>query len=329
MRLPNIGVPFPHMLRFASFSDLLWLSKPRITLLGVLSAALGYGVALHVPTAAQLPRGEFSVSTFSMLLLGTILLGAGVHALNHHQERVTDRLMHRTRNRPLASGRMRARPVWWGGMSLILLACAVLAVGVNTSAALLGFAVAVLYLGAYTPLKRVSALNTPVGAIPGALPPLLGWVAASDLPQLGLSGGVSLAQVFGLDPFAEGAWFLFGFMFLWQHAHFWPIAWLYRVDYAHAGLVMMPLSDVSGRNLRWLTPLAAILLCAWSFFPFWSGFAGVRYLIGSIPLGAALCFGALAMAWRLDDRSARLALRVSVLYLPLMLGLLLWDVMAC
>jgi protoheme IX farnesyltransferase len=239
-------------------------------------------------------------------LLGTGLLAAGAAALNEWWERDLDGLMERTRTRPLPSGQV--EPAFALGLGLVLAfgGVAYLALLVNSLTAVLGVLALVSYVLVYTPLKRRTPLNTLVGALPGALPPLMGWTAATG--ELGL-GGVAL----------------FGVLFLWQIPHFMAIAWLYREQYARAGFRMLPVVDPAGRATGWSALLATALLLGTSLVPVGVGVAGYGYAAGAVALGAAFLWSAWRFARAMDRPGARAVFFASIVYLPLLLGLLMFD----
>ena len=202
------------------FSDLTELTKPRITLMVVLTAGIGLLLG---------SGGEVSGAIVIHTLLGTGLLAAGSSALNQVLERDLDGLMERTAQRPLPAGRMHPDSALLFGVTLAILGLVELTVFVNLLTALLGTLALASYVFLYTPLKRVSSLATVIGAIPGAIPPLMGWTAVTN-------------------ELALGAWVLFGILFLWQLPHFLAIAWICREDYARAGLPMLPVVEPDGRS---------------------------------------------------------------------------------
>lgn len=278
-------------------SDVVQLGKPRIITLVLISTALGFALGHD----GAMPWGRFCA-----LMAGTLLVSWSINALNQYLERDTDALMPRTRNRPLPSGRLRPRPVLYAGVAGSAGGVIVLYLGVNGLAASIAVTVAVLYVGVYTPLKRVSQLNTLVGAVPGALPAPLGWAAARD------SLGVEALSLFLI-------------MFVWQLPHFLPIAWLYRHDFRKAHLAMITVDDPSGASTRRQLLLYAATLVLISLHPTLIGMAGGTYFLGALLLGLVFFAAALAMALELTDARARVVLKVSVIYLPLLLGLLVYD----
>jgi heme o synthase len=239
-------------------------------------------------------------------LLGTGLLACGAAALNQFVEREHDAKMRRTENRPLPSGRLQPETVRVFGMSASILGLGWLASMVTPVAAAVGAVTVATYLFLYTPLKRVTWMNTLVGAVPGGLPPLLGWTAARGEP-------------------GPGGWALFAILFLWQVPHFLAIAWLYRDDYARGGFVMLPSVDAGGtRTGRHAVAFACGLLIA-SVGPCLLGLAGAHYLGGAVLLGAIFVWAALRFARGLTLTQARMLFLISILYLPALLGLLVWD----
>ena len=281
----------------AGWADYLVLAKPRLNSM-VLATTFGgawFGAG-GAPSAALLLHA----------VGGTGLVAVGASALNMVMERRTDALMVRTRERPLPSGRMQAGEAILFGALCSAAGLGWLAAGTNLLAAGLAAATLAIYLGVYTPLKGRSAHNTLVGAVPGALPPLIGWAAGAG----------------ALEP---GAWVLFSILYLWQIPHFLSIAWLYREDYERAGLVMMPMLDGTGAAAGRHAVLYAAVLTAGSLFAVSVGLAGWTYLGGALLLGAAYTLAALSFARLRSDRTARRLLRASLLYLPLLFALLGLD----
>ena len=282
--------------RGAHLSALRSLIKERIVLLVVAATALGYSAA------GAAAGGRVLLAA----LLGTALLSAGSGVLNNVLERVVDARMERTRRRALPRGAVSRGNATWLGTVLTVTGAALLWFGAGPLPALIGMLAAALYLAVYTPMKRYSWLNTPLGAIPGALPPLIGWVAAS--------GGLQ-----------AGAWVLFATLFLWQHPHFYAIAWNYRDDYRRAGLKMA--SDV-GSGGRFLTSQVVVFLVALipaSMALTATGNAGTVYAAGALLIGLLYLAAGVSFARRRDQYSARRLLRVSVLYLPALLAIMLAD----
>lgn len=276
------------------FSDVSELVKARLTFLVLLTTLAGYFLGSDSP---------LDVERLFHTLLGTAMLAGAASALNQYFERGIDTRMRRTRNRPLATGRMAADEVVVLAVSTGIMGTLYLAAAVNFLAAFLAASTLLIYVFVYTPLKTRTSLNTLVGAVPGALPPVVGWAAARG--HLGFESAV-----------------LFGVLFLWQMPHFLAIAWLYREDYAGAGFHMVSRDDAGGRRTSSQSLLYAMLLLPVSLLgAFWLQH-GAIYAVG-----AALFSGVFAwLAWRFfrqsDDRRARQLFWASLLYLPLILGLM-------
>lgn len=264
------------------------LTKPRITLLIVLVAAAGFSLGA---------RGSFDYSKFTHALLGIALLCSGVATLNQYMERDLDRLMRRTAARPLPSGRLTPQQAFIFGILLTTLAEAYLALFVNPLTALLGLTVIVGYVLCYTPLKTRTSLSTAIGALPGAMPPLMGWTAATN--QINLE-----------------AWVLFAILFLWQFPHFLAIAWMYREDYARAGIGMLPVVDVKGRVTGQQIILYTLLLIPVSLLPVALGISGTIYFYGALLFGALFLWSSVRVSLSATRQDARRLLLTSVLYLP-------------
>jgi protoheme IX farnesyltransferase len=240
------------------------------------------------------------------VLLGTGLLAAGAAALNEWWERDLDGLMERTSSRPLPAGQIEPGTAFAIGLLSSICGLVYLAIVVNLLTALLGAAALVSYVVVYTPLKRITTLNTFVGAVPGALPPLMGWTAARG--EIG-AGGLAL----------------FGILFFWQIPHFMAIAWLYREDYARGGFRMMPVVDPSGRSTAWWGLGASVLLLLTSLAPAQLEIAGPIYAWGALILGVAFTASAVRFTCDLRRPRARELFFASIIYLPLLLGLLMFD----
>ena len=278
-------------------SDLAALTKPRVVAMVLVTTLVGYDVGL---------TGSADYLRMIHLLIGTLLAAGGTLALNQYWERELDAWMERTRARPLPGGRLHPLEALLLGVSLTLLGTVYLAALVGPLVALVTAATAILYLCAYTPLKRRTALCTLVGAVPGALPPVAGWAAAR--------GDVTL-----------GAWVLFGVLFLWQLPHTLSIARLHREDYARAGVRVLPVIDPDGASTERQIVLACLALLAVSLLPAVIGWTGPVYLAGALVLGLAFVGVGVVQALAPSARSARRVLLVSLLYLPLLLGLLALD----
>lgn len=282
-------------------ADLVELTKPGITLMVVLTAGLGFLLA----------RGDARLPWLLLVhtLVGTGLVSAGASALNHVLEREVDARMRRTAERPLPAGRLDPDVALLFGVGLAVAGLLELALAVNLLTALLGALALAGYVFAYTPLKRVSSLNTVVGAVPGAIPPLMGWAAVRD----------------GLDP---GAWALFGILFLWQMPHFLAIAWLCRADYASAGLPMLTVHDPEGSRTARQVLLYGAALVPISLLPAVQGLLGVPYFLGALLLGLAYLGFGVDFARRRSTPAARRLMLASILYLPALLAVMLVDGLA-
>src|SRR2546421_387056 len=278
-------------------SDLVALTKPRVVVMVLVTTLVGYDVGLTGP--ADYLRAIH-------LLVGTLLAAGGALALNQHWERELDARMARTRTRPLPAGRLEPLEALVFGAALTLLGTAYLAVLVGGLVALVTLATAILYIGAYTPLKPRTALCTLVGAVPGALPPVAGWAAARG--DLGL-----------------GAWVLFGILFLWQLPHTLAIARLYRDDYARGGVRVLPVTDPDGTSTERQIVLGCLALLSVSLVPAVIGWTGAIYFVGALVLGLAFAAVGVVHALAPSPRAARHVLLASLLYLPLLLGLLAFD----
>lgn len=294
--VPMQTVPFQAAI-VSRWSDYSMLTKPRISLLVLLTVSAGYSLA--VP-------GEWQFIPLFHALVGIALVAAGSSALNQYIERHTDALMQRTANRPLPSGRMHPLEVVSFGIGAGVCGTLYLAVFVNELTAALAAGTYVLYTAAYTPLKRHTSLSTAVGAIPGALPPVLGWTAAGG--RLDLS-----------------AFWLFAILFLWQFPHFLAIAWIYRNEYARAGLKMLPLGGNLPRVVGILAIGYSLALLPVSLHPRLCGLAGGTYSCVALIGGLVYLLASIRFAWDESTRTARGLLAVSLVYLPTVLIVLVWD----
>ncbi len=272
----------------ARLADYVELTKPRISVLVLVTVAISAYVARW---------GAWDAMLLVHALIGTTLVAASASALNQWLERRTDALMPRTLERPLPAGRLTSGEVLAFGIATILLGLLYLIWFVNVPTAMLGLATWLLYVWVYTPLKSRTTANTTIGAVAGALPVLMG-VAATGAP-LGLEAAT-----------------LFLIVYLWQFPHFMAIAWLYRRDYAAAGLQMLTVVDPTGRRAGVQAVLAALALLPVSLLPSAMHLGGAVYLVGALGLGLAQFFIALRFAQRLDESSARSLLRASLVYLP-------------
>lgn len=285
--------------------DYAELTKARITALIVATAWSGYFFGAHKSGASALSTGLVHA------LLGIGLVSSGTAALNEVLELSVDARMRRTAQRPLPAGRMTRTHATAVGMALTLGGSVYLALGANPLTGLLALLTALVYLAAYTPLKRVSPICTFVGAFPGAMPVLLGWTAARGRVEV-------------------EALILFGIMFVWQFPHFLSIAWLYREDYARGDIRMLPVVDADGQSTVWRILAYSGALIPVSVLPVVMGMAGRVYLIGAVLMGAALFRVSLGMVQphlpataAASKPQARRLLRATILYLPLLLALMM------
>ena len=273
------------------------LVKARLTFLVLLTTMVGLYLGM---------QGPMDYLLMIHTLLGTALVAGGSSALNQLLERDYDALMHRTASRPLPSGRMTPEAVLVFGSGISAVGLVYLALAVNPLTSFLGALTLVSYLFFYTPLKRVTSLNTAIGAIPGALPPLMGWTAAR--------GQIN----------AEG-WALFAILFFWQLPHFLAIAWMYRDEYARAGYAMLPVFDPDGQRTSRQTVLHTLGLLPVSLFPFLFKTVGPVYCLGALILGLMFLGFALAFSRQMTHARARHLFYASIIYLPLLLGLMVLD----
>ena len=273
------------------------LFKARLTFLVLLTTLVGFYIGATGP-----------VNYWLMLhtVLGTALVAAGASALNQLWERKHDARMRRTQDRPLPSGRLQPQTVLLVGCATGLAGLAYLAIAVNLLTSAIGAASLLTYVLVYTPLKRVTWLNTAVGAIPGGLPPLMGWTAARG--QLSPNG-----------------WALFAILALWQLPHFMAIAWIYREDYARAGFKMLPVLDPDGHRTGCQAVTHTLALVPVSLFPSMVGLTGPIYFAGALLLGLAFIWSAVQFSRQLTLSRARQLFYVSILYLPLLLALMVLD----
>lgn len=273
------------------------LTKPRLSMLSVITAVVGY--------LAADPSRDFMA--LGAVLLGTSFAAGAAGALNQFLERDADAKMARTRGRPLPSGAVTPQGTLIYGLLLGALGTGLLWAGANSLSATLVMATMVSYLLIYTPLKRLSAWNTIVGAVPGALPPLVGWAAAQG--SLGTLG-----------------WLLFGILFCWQIPHFMAIAWNYRKDYAQGGFVMATLTDPTGRSAGMQSTLFAAVLIAFSLAPVFMGFNTWAY--GAVAILAGAWYLQLSVKfWRAEskDKPAKKLFLASIAYLPVVLAVFVVD----
>jgi protoheme IX farnesyltransferase len=277
--------------------DFAVLTKARLSLMVVFTTAIGYVVG-----AAGRPIGWGLL----FAVLGTSLAAASAGALNQWMEADVDRLMERTRNRPLPAGRMRPVQALWVGIALGVLGVGELLLTLPRMAAWLALATIGVYLVLYTPLKRKSAWCTYVGAVSGAIPPVIGWSAAEPTE-------------------AWGGWVLFGILFLWQIPHFLAIAWMYRDEYRGAGFVMIKSDDEDGFVTALQAFCFALALAAVTLIPAWIGQASALYRGGAVLLNLLFCGSALVFLLERSRVSARRLFFMSITFLPVLLGLLAFS----
>lgn len=284
---PNINVP----------EALRELVKPRIVAMVLVTTSIGYYLGAD---------GFQGIVQFMLTLAGTALAAGGSAALNNYLERETDARMPRTMNRVLPSGRIDPDVALAFGVMMVLGGVALLAWLVNLLAAFLVLLTAFLYVLVYTPLKKRTWWNTPIGAIPGALPPMVGWAAATN-------------------ELSAGAWILFAILFIWQHPHFYAISWMYRDDYAKAGFKMLSVVDPTGGRVFSQAIWFSVALIPVSMLLTWLDITGDVYFVGSILIGAAMLASVVFM-WNVRSvASARRVLLTSVIYLPALLALIIID----
>jgi protoheme IX farnesyltransferase len=292
-RMPVSISPWSLVLRRAA--DYAELSKLRISALVLLVTAVGFCLG---------SASGIDVLKLVNVLFGTAMVAIGANTLNQYIERDYDRLMHRTRNRPVPSQRLSASEALMFGVASSLIGLAYLLLRVNPLSALLAGATLLLYVGVYTPLKRVTVWNTIVGAIPGALPPVIGFAGAANRTD-------------GL------AWMLFAIVFIWQMPHFFAIAWIYREDYSRGGYKMLSVVDPSGTATGRHTIAYSVVLIGTSLLPYVSGYASISYVAPASMMGIALLIVGVRMAGLRTAASARTMLLASVIYLPAIMLLLL------
>ena len=278
-------------------SKIAELSKLNILSLVLVATFLGFYLGSN---------GEMEYNKLLLTLLGTALTAAGSGSLNHYLERDADKKMDRTRNRPLPSGTLTPLFAVLYGMALVVTGSVTLAYFVNLLTGFLSLLTAFLYIVVYTPLKKITWLNTSIGSIPGAIPIIGGWTAASN----------------SISPMAL---VLFGIMYLWQHPHFYAIAWLCKNDYAKANFKMLPVIEESGsrtmRQIFW----HLLLMIPLSFLPVIQGNLGIIYLVGVTIITFIFFLSALPLAKDRSNKSALLLLKASVLYLPVLLFIIIID----
>lgn len=275
----------------------LELTKPRIAFMLVLTSAAGFYLG---------SKGNFDFLLFINSIIGITLLAFGVATLNQFIERRTDTLMERTANRPIPTGKVSPMEALVFGLILTVSAEIYLAFLVNPLTAILGLVVIVGYVLLYTPLKTKTSASTAIGAIPGAMPPLMGWTASANEITL-------------------GAWVLFALLFLWQFPHFLAIAWMYKEQYRKAGILMLPVVEKDGKLTAIQIVTFTLMMLPISIAPFFIGVAGYVYLVGASILGIWFLITSIKTARAKSVEEARKLLLVSVLYLPVIFALMVFN----
>jgi protoheme IX farnesyltransferase len=273
------------------------LTKPRITSLIMLTAAAGFCLGA---------QGGVNYLLLTHAMIGIGLLASGLGTLNQFMERDLDLLMRRTADRPLPTQRLQPIEALWFGITLVVTAELYLALFANALTTVLGFAVIAGYLFAYTPLKTRTSFSTFVGAFPGAMPPVLGWTAARG--RLDVTTFV-----------------LFAILFLWQFPHFLAIAWMYREDYGRAGICMLPVVEPDGRVTGQQIIAYTLMLVPVSLLPTVLGVSGKIYFIAALVLGLLFLASGVRAALSKSNQHARQLLMASVLYLPLLFGVMVLN----
>ena len=286
--------PLPAKNQFSAFVE---LTKPRITFLILVSTALGFYLG---------SQGKINSNQFALTIIGTFLLAGGAGAINHFVEKDLDKLMDRTQSRPIPAGIISGKNALFFGVSITIVGFIILAALVNHLTAILGLITVLLYIFIYTPLKKITWLNTTIGAIPGAMPALGGWAASAN----------------ALDP---NAWILFSILFLWQHPHFYAIALMCKEDYKKAGFQMLPVieneSNRTNRQILW----HAFLLVPVSLFFVVTGILGEIYFWGASALGFGYLISGIPLLRDTTVDNAKLLLKTSVIYLPALLIVIFID----
>lgn len=277
--------------------DYIDLTKPRITWLILMSTGVGYFFGA---------KNGWHLWTVLHTIIGTGLIASGTAALNQWYEREADAKMRRTQARPLPSGRLAPNRALIFAIAISLVGFVELALGANLLTGLLGLFTLASYLFIYTPLKQRSKHSTTIGAIPGAMPPLIGYAAASGT-------------------LTTEAWVLFAILFLWQFPHFYAIAWMYREDYERAGIRMLPVVEPDGESTARQILLYSLALVPISLVPKFLAMTGNLYLLGALLLGAVFLYTGWKVMFTRTRQQARAVLLASVVYLPVLYGLMLLD----
>ncbi len=286
------------MIKNKKFSAYLELTKPRILMLVLVTTSLGFFLGGH---------GIHAWDRLMILLFGVSLVCGGSAALNHYLERDVDKLMLRTQNRPIPQGLIKPNDAMLFGIILVLLGVFILWWEINLLTVFLSLLTAFLYVLVYTPMKKMTWLNTTIGAIPGALPSVGGWAAAT--------GDLSF-----------GAWVLFLIMFFWQHPHFYSIAWMFREDYQRGGLKMLPVVYPDGKSTFLHINVYALLLIPVSLLPSFIGMSGRIYFFGALIAGILLLIQSLILSRSRSTLDAKAVLKASVVYLPILFFLIVIDI---
>jgi len=277
--------------------DYIALTKPRITWLILMSTGVGYFFGA---------RGGWHFLTLLHTIIGTGLIASGTAALNQWYERAADAKMRRTQTRPLPSGRLSAGNALVFAILISVAGFFELFVEVNALTGWLGLFTLLSYLFIYTPLKQRSPHSTTIGAIPGAMPPLIGYAAASGT-------------------LTWEAWILFAILFIWQFPHFYAIAWMYREDYERAGIRMLPVVEPDGESTARRILLYSLILIPISMVPKFLAMTGNLYLAGALALGLLFLYAGVRVNFDRTRQQARRVLLASVIYLPVLYGLMLLD----
>jgi len=278
-------------------ADFLALGKPRVVVMVLLTAVVGFYLG---------SSGDIDYWRMAAMLVGTGLAAGGTLALNQYIERDLDALMERTRSRPLPDGRLQPTEALVFGLTVTTVGLLYLMIEVNPLSAWVTAFTSASYLILYTPLKQRTSLCSLIGAVPGALPPVTGWAAAR--------GDVGIE-----------AWILFGILFLWQLPHSLAIAWLYRADYARAGMRLLPVIEPDGRSTGRQIAVSCVALLAVGLLPALLGLAGAIYLAVAVTLGVALLLYGLSMARTRTPQAARRLLFATLAYLPILLVVMALD----
>ena len=286
--------PSPATSQLGAFFE---LTKPRITFLILVSTALGFYLG---------SQGKINSNQFALTIIGTFLLAGGAGAINHFVEKDLDKLMDRTQSRPIPAGIISGKNALFFGVTITMIGFIILAALINHLTAILGLITVLLYIFIYTPLKKITWLNTTIGAIPGAMPALGGWAASTN----------------ALDP---NAWILFSILFLWQHPHFYAIALMCKEDYKKAGFQMLPViekeSNRTNRQILW----HAFLLIPVSLFFVVTGVLGEIYFWGASALGFVYLISGIPLLRDTTFDNAKLLLKTSIIYLPALLIVIFID----